>query len=62
MSNSEVTGAALSRSRSIITNKKDEVSAVNYRYLDSVDLALKMTINAYVDSIYFNLNTVRSHL
>ena len=60
MSNSKVTGAALSRS--IITNKKDEVSAVNYRYLDSVDLALKMTINAYVDSIYLDLNTVRSHL
>ena len=34
---SEVTGAALS----IITNKKDEVCAVNR--LDSIDLALKMT-------------------
>ena len=38
MSNSEVTGAALS----IITNKKDEVYAVNC--LDSIDLALKMTV------------------
>ena len=38
-SNSMVTGAALSI---IITNKKDEVSAVNC--LDSIDLALKMTI------------------
>ena len=37
-SNSMVTGAALS----IITNKKDEVSAVNC--LDSIDLALKMSI------------------
>ena len=38
MSNSEVTGAALS----IITNKKDEGFAANC--LDSIDLALKMTI------------------
>ena len=49
MSNSEITGAALS----IITNKKDESFAVNC--LDSIDLALKIDdnlINFYVDSIY----------
>ena len=37
-SNAEVIGAVLS----IITNKKDETFAVNC--LDSIDLALKMTI------------------